>query len=243
MIVLRILLWLLLLPIGLVLFLLLIVSAMRLKIDLHLKEDGEMFLRGGVGPVMLTLSPKKEKKPVDLTKFTYAKHQKRLAKEQRAAEKKAARAEKKRAKKESQKEEEMGTEEPKKKLPIKLILALVRYALHEIPFLFHRFHIEIRALHLTVGGKDAAAVGKSYGILSQSVPYLLLFLEKNTSLKPIPADAVSVKADFLSEKTTVEVDLRLRLRILTLLRIGGHTLIWFIRRQLSASRIRFLSHA
>jgi len=62
---------------GIVLFFALLLS---LHLKVYLVLDDKLHLRAGLGPVMFTLAPKKEK-TVRLSDFTYEKHQKRLAKE------------------------------------------------------------------------------------------------------------------------------------------------------------------
>ena len=61
---------------AIVLFFALLLS---LRVQLYIRQTDELRLRAGVGPVVITLSPKKEKK-IKLSDFTPKKHAKRLLK-------------------------------------------------------------------------------------------------------------------------------------------------------------------
>ena len=232
MIVLRIFLYLLL---GIAVFLGVILS-MRLKIYLRMTDT--FGLRAGLGPIVLTLAPAKPKKPVDLKDFTYEKHQKRLQKERAKAQKKAEKSEQKKQAKALAKEaektarEETAAEEsgePVKKFTLEAILEIVEFVLEEFPRFTSYIHTEIRSLDITVAGKDAADCAKKYGIIAQLTSYLLELLENGTAMKPLKPDAVAVRADFLAQKTVYKMDIRIRLRLFSIVRVGFHTLVWFIK--------------
>ena len=232
MIVLRILLYILL---GIAALLGVILS-MRLKIYIRMTDT--FGLRAGLGPVVLTLAPAKPKKPVDLKDFTYEKHQKRLQKEQARARKKAEKAEQKKQAKALAKEaektarEEAAAEEngeSVKKFTLEAIIGIIEFVLEEFPRFTSYIHTEIRMLDITVAGKDAADCAKKYGIIAQLTSYLLEILDNGTALKPVKADAVAVRADFLAAKTVYKMDIRIRLRLFSIVRVGFHTLVWFIK--------------
>jgi len=234
-IVLRILLYILL---GIAVLLGVILS-MRLKI--YLRMTDVFGLRAGLGPVILTIAPAKPKKPVDLADFTYEKHQKRLRKERARALKKAEKAEKKKQAKALAKEaektakEEAAAEangEPVKKFTLEAILEIVGFVLEEFPRFTSYIHTEIRMLDITVAGRDAADCAKKYGIIAQLTSYLLEILESGTAMKPLQPDAVAVRADFLAQKTVYKMDIRIRLRLFSIVRVGFHTLVWFIKSKL-----------
>ncbi len=226
---------------AVVLFFVLLVS-LPLKLELVMLET--LTVRAGVGPVMLTLTPKKERK-VNPADFSYKKHQKRLEKERKRllkkAEKKRRKNEKKSAKNAEAERikkdtEKAGEELKKKKFPLGFILALAKFAVRELDRFIGYFRIEIVSLHVTAGGKDAAAIGKTYGILAQSVPLLIELLDHKTRLKRIKKNAVSVRADFLLEKTKVDAHLRLKLPIGSILKVGFHALCWFIGQKIKEAK-------
>jgi len=176
---------------GIVLFFALLFS---FHIKFYLKIDDETTIHAGFGPVVLKLAPKKPPKPIKLEDFTYEKHQKRLRKDRKLAlkkaEKKRLKAEKKEAAKAAAEAEKKAAEEAleevkKKKFPLGFIIVLIEFVFHELGVFVGYFRTEIVALHVTVGGKDAAAIGKTYGIVSQSVPYLRELLEYKTHMKKL----------------------------------------------------------
>lgn len=214
---------------GIVLFLALLLC-LDLKLEVAWRDD--LLLRAGIGPVLLTLSPKREKS-VDPADFTYKKHQKRLAKE-RAKRKKAAEKKGKKAAPPSEEPKLPTGEEPeetKNKLTFQMVLDLIRYVFRELPVFIGSFRTEILALSVTVGGEDAAKIAQSYGVVSQAAAYLLELLRQNTRLKRIKPGAVEIRADFLAAKTTVRLHVKLRLRLFDIAKVGVHTLVWFLRRK------------
>ena len=232
MIVLRILLYILL---GITALLGVILS-MRLKI--YIRMTDAFGLRAGLGPIVLTLAPAKPKKAVNLKDFTYEKHQKRLQKEHARARKKAEKSEQKKQAKALAKEaektarEEAAAEEngePVKKFTLEAILGIIEFVLEEFPRFTSYIHTEIRMLDITVAGKDAADCAKKYGIIAQLTSYLLEILDNGTAMKPVKSDAVAVRADFLASKTVYKMDIRIRLRLFSIVRVGFHTLVWYIK--------------
>ena len=209
---------------------------MRLKI--YIRMTDEFGLRAGLGPVVLTLAPAKPKKPVDLADFTYEKHQKRLQKERAIAQKKAEKAEKKKQAKALAKQaeqtarEEAAAEEAGeevKKFTLEGILGIVEFVLEEFPRFTSYIHTEIRMLDITVAGRDAADCAKKYGIIAQLTSYLLELLDNRTAMKKLKPDAVAVRADFLAAKTVYRMDIRIKLRLFSIVRVGFHTLVWYIK--------------
>lgn len=223
-----------------------VLFSLNLKLDIAMYDT--LTLRAGLGPVMLTLSPKKERK-INPDDFTYEKHQKRLEKDRKRALKKAEKKRLKDERKAAKKEEETAAknaaeealeEAKKKKFPLGFIIALVEFVFHELGVFAGYFRTEIVALDITVGGKDAAAVGKSYGIISQSVEYLLELLEYKTRMKKLKEGSVAVRADFLLEKTKFHIHIKLKLRLFSIIRVGVHALAWFIRQKIKEAKYAVL---
>jgi len=222
-------------------FLLLCLIPLRIRIKLH----DELILTAGIGAVTLFRIPKKTLPPhVKLKDFTFAKHQKRIVKDAAAHEKRKAKqtkkSEAKKLKKEqaAQKKEEAkanaGEHDSDQDILDKIsgILELVELVLDELPRLFGRFHCRISRLHVIVGGKDAAATAKNFGILSQSAAYLLEILDNKTHLKKPKNGSIVVKADFLRDKTDFDIDFILQVRVGSILHTGISLLIGFIRTKL-----------
>ena len=89
----------------------------------------------------------------------------------------------------------------------------------------------------SVGGKDAADCAKKYGAICALTSCLIELLDNKTVLKKMRQDAVSVNADFLSEKTNIQIDVSLKISIFSIFRVGLHTLKWLISQKVKNSNI------
>ncbi len=208
-------LWILL---GIVLFFALL-GAIPLRLRIRLEE--QFTLLAGIGPIVLFRIPKVPK-PVDLRDFTYEKHRKRLEKERAARlkkkQKKQQSDEKKQLKKnlaadKAQKVQKTAEEAGRKENKLEGILSLVSCVLDGLPGLFGGFKCRIYHLDITVGGKEAADTAKSFGIFSQSLAYLLEFLDNKTRFVRPKEETIAIRADFLSAKTQVRADFYLQIRV------------------------------
>lgn len=219
---------------AIVLFFIVLLS-LNLKLDIAMYDT--LTLRAGLGPVMLTLSPKKKRR-INPDDFSYDKHRKRLEKERKKVAKKAAIKKQKEDRKAAEKAAaaEALTEAKENRFPLGFIIALLEFVFHEFGVFVGYFRTEIVTLDITAGGKDAAAVGKNYGIISQFVEYLLELLDYKTHLKKLKDGSVSVKADFLLEKTTFHIHIKLKLRLFSIVKVGCHALVWFIKQKIKEAK-------
>lgn len=204
--------------IGVILFFALL-GAIPLRLRIRLEE--QFTLLAGIGPLVLFRMPKKPK-PVDLRDFTYNKHQKRLKKERAARlkkkQKKQLSDEKKLQKKnaaaeKAKKIKDTAADAGKKENKLEAILSLVNCVLDGLPGLFGGFKCRIYRLDVTVGGKEAADTAKNFGIYSQTLAYLLEFLDNKTHFVRPREETIAIRADFLAEKTKVQADFTLQIRI------------------------------
>lgn len=206
-----------------------LILSMRLK--LYFILNGSFRLRAGLGPVIFDFFSEKERKPVKLNGFSYKKHQKRLAKDKKLSLKKSKKKTKaKRVRELSKKadEAEKNSSESTEKLSIEFITELVEFVLAELPRLSSYTKTEVKCLNITVAGRDAASCAIKYGYIAQAVSYLIALLESSTDMKKPKPDAVSVKADFLAEKTVTVLDISLKLSLYSIARVCIHTLSWLI---------------
>ena len=196
--------------IVLLVFLLLMTPA-----KIRIISDGEITLKVGAGPIMLKVLPKKNKKK-KIKKFTQKKYL-ALVEEHKAAlkAKDEAKEKKKAAKKE--KKHIMGEKE---KGSVGNTVSFVLKVIDRLDTYTGRLHTVINRLDVTVGGSDAAAVAVKYGIVSQSVSYLIEVLDCKTKLRLADSEALSVKCDFIAEGVSFAVDLSIKLRVLDALRTG-----------------------
>lgn len=239
MIVLRILLYILL---GIFLLVGLLLS-FHLKIYLQLGD--ELHLRAGLGPIVLKLAPKKPPKPIDLRDYTYEKHQKRLAKDKKDALKKKQKAAEKAEKKRQDKllaekaEAVQAAIEEAENVPdeakLFTIFEIIEFAVTELGRFGSYMKTDVRSLSVTVGGKDPEKTAKTYGALCAALPLFLEFLAAKTSMHPLRPNTIDLNADFTSDKLKFRVDFRFRLRLFSIVRIGWHALIWFIKAKIKQS--------
>jgi len=179
---------------------------------------------------------------VNLKDFTYQKHQKRLQKEKEAK----LRAKEKKKKKEAAKTARKSKAESKKQAvaeaakdahtqenKLQGILDLVLCILQVLPNFFGGFKCRIYKMEITVGGKEAADIAKSYGVFAQSTAYVLEILSLHTHLVKPRAGTVVVRPDFLLEKTRYDMDLYLQIRVGQILHTGVSFLIAYMKKQIS----------
>lgn len=171
---------------GIVLLFALLLS---LRVQAVIQTDSDEVLRLYVGPFRIRLSGN-DKKP----------------------KKTGSRPKKAKKKKEKKKKDasETGTKSSDSALSI---LETVRMILNVLPDLGHRIRTEVRWLHITVGGSDAAKTAKLFGVLSASVGVILELLESATDLKPLSPGDATVIPDFCSEKTSLTLCIAVKLRI------------------------------
>ncbi len=216
---------------AIVLFFALILS---LRAKVFITQTDTLRLRFGVGPVILTLIPQKRKN-VKISDFTYKKHKKRLLAEKKKAARKAEKAKKNKKHDklsgEIKKAEEQSGGSAGDKLSA--VLEIVKFIFEEFPRLASYLKTEIRLLKISVGGDDAAGIAEKYGAVCALTSCLIELIDNKTSLKRMREDSVSVTADFLSEKTVIMIDISLKISIFSILRVGFHTLKWFISQKIS----------
>lgn len=207
---------------------------LSLRLKLYIRLDDTLYVSAGLGPILLRLLPQRYKrKAIDLNDYSYENHQKRLEHEKRLALKKAEKKRKKKLTKtlddadKTVKAEADGKKTSK--LSLDAIIDIVSFVFSELPKLTSSFITEIRELDITVAGRDASDCAVKYGIISQSVSYLIEILDSSTKLKALRPDAVSVNCDFLAEKTSYKIDVRLKVSLFSLLKTGIRSLIWLLK--------------
>ena len=108
-----------------------------------------------------------------------------------------------------------------KKTPLGEIVSTV---LELVKLLFSRFtrhlRLDVSKIVVTVGGEDAAKCAIQYGIISQSVAYLLAFLDNNLKISKKRDGEINVLCDFTAENTTYDVHISASLTVWQLLDIG-----------------------
>lgn len=100
-------------------------------------------------------------------------------------------------------------------------------------------HLRLHAarLHVRVATGDAAQTAVLYGVVCQSLSYLLALFDRVTKLKAVTPD-VSVTADYLAEKPCADVNLVFSLRAWGALAIAIGAAIAFIRTKIKRSNYK-----
>ena len=210
---------------GILLFLCALIL-IPVSIKIGYKED--VTLSVGVPGIYFPILPKKEKKAKPLSKKKYEKlllkdaeraEKKRLADQKKAQKKKDAAKAKQAEKEQKAKDAEMA-DEPS---TMSLILRIVGGVLDTF---FGKLHVKIARVNIVVGGPDAAKTALTYGIVSQGVAYLMELIATKTKMTRARNTYVSVVPDFLASKTTADLLIIFRLRLIDLLSTG---IVFFIR--------------
>lgn len=222
---------------AVILFIALLLS---LNLKLYIKLDDVATIHVGFGPIVIQIAPKKPRKPVALSDFTYEKHQKRLIRDRKLAEKKAAKQsakiEKKRQQKameEKAKQTATAVNEAEDENKLFSIIELLSFIFDELPKFFSCFQAEIRMLDISVGGKDADCIARNYGKISALVSLLIELLDNKTRLKKLKPNSVQVRADFVSEKIKYRLNIHIKLRLFSIVCVGFDAIKWFIKQKIS----------
>ena len=142
---------------------------------------------------------------------------KKEEKRRKRAEKKAARLQKKQAKKgqPAKKAEPEPTPNPKETLDMLLAILKRAYTLTK-----GKLRIEFCKLHLYLATGDAASTAILYGVALQSTAYLLQWTQDHFNEILRHNGDMTVEPDYLSQKSSIELDLRLRVRGFRAIAIG-----------------------
>ena len=171
----------------------------RLQFDIACTEDVTLRLR--VLGIPIPLYPALPKK-VKVSKF------KRGYPKEKTAEKPAEKKAKPSAK-------------PAEKIPlgekIDIVLSLLKKLCKKF---FKHLRLDVSHIVITVGADDAASAAITYGIVSQSVAYLLAFLDAHLNIRKKRRGEISVRCDFTAERTVCDIRITASLAVWQLLDIG-----------------------
>lgn len=212
---------------------LLIFGILMLRAELIIKYSDDLGLLVRVCGIKIKILPRKSKKvrPRDYTP-------KKIAKREEKAKKKAEKAEAKKKAKKAQKDADKAKKAELKKQgklkerslgeTISLISALVKTAVGRCA---KHLRVRVARLHISVATGDAAKTALAYGAISQSVSYIAALLDSTGTLRyPTRAD-VDVHADYLSEKTSADIEIGFSLRVWQLFDILIRTVVTFIKQE------------
>ena len=184
---------------GIILLIILALLFLRIKIDIILKD--EILIRLNILGIKIQLYPKNEKK-VSPKKFKKG----YPPKKEKGSEKGHDDSEK------PQKDDE--------KIPlnekISTLISLIKLFFSN---LFKYLRLDVSKIIVTVGGKDAAACAISYGVISQSIAYLLEFLDNHMKIHKKRRGKINVLCDFTAEDTTYDIFISASLNVWQILDI------------------------
>ena len=184
-----------------VLLLIVALFFVRIKFDIILESD--ILVRLNILGIKIPLYPAKEKR-IDAKKFKkgYPKEKEQTA-----------------DKKTKKKKSYVSTNEEKIPLGDKIstLLSLIKVLLSRF---FKHLRLDISKIIVVVGTSDAATTAITYGIISQSVAYLLEFLDQNLTISKKRSGEINVLCDFTSNNTLYDVYISASLNIWQILDIG-----------------------
>ena len=183
---------------AVILLLLILLLLLRLRFDIVCAEDVVLSLR--ILFLRIPLYPAAPKN-VKVSKF------KRGYPKEKAEEKPAE----KKAKKQTA---------PAEKIPlgekINIVLSLVKKLCKKF---FRHLRLDVSHIVITVGADDAAGA-ITYGIVSQSVAYLLAFLDAHLNIRKKRRGEIAVRCDFTADRTVCDIRITASLAVWQLLDIG-----------------------
>ena len=193
---------------------------LSLKANVRLEFNEELILTVSVLGIKIKILPGKEK-PININEYTFEKHQNRLRqkyeaqleKQKKKEAKKAAKAKKKAEKKAETPEQKKA----RKAVPKRSISDWINIAVGILAIFFKKFtkhfRIKVARLKVNVATGDAASTAIVYGAVVQSVAYLIEIISQVTNVDGLEKADIDVKADYLSEKTTLDLCFVFSLRV------------------------------
>lgn len=127
------------------------------------------------------------------------------------------------AKKEKKKDAEQPKkkEVPKEKIPIGEMIETIISLLKKFFAKFFKYlRLDVSRIVVTVGAEDAAKCAITYGVVSQSVAYLLEFLDHNLNIYKKRSGEINVRCDFTAESISYDIFLSASLTVWQILDIG-----------------------
>ena len=190
-----------LITLGVILLLITALFFVRIKFDIILKND--ILVRLNILGIKIPLYPSKEKK-VKPQKF-----------------KKGYPKEKETQNSSKPQKKQTASVKDEEKIPlgdkISTVLSLIKLLFSRF---FKHLRLDVSKIIVIVGTNDAATTAITYGIISQSVVYLLEFLDNNLRISKKRDGEINVLCDFTAESTVYDVFISASLNIWQILDIG-----------------------
>ncbi|MBE6718541.1 MAG: DUF2953 domain-containing protein [Ruminococcaceae bacterium] len=208
-----------LIPLILLLLIILLLH-LRIRLCIIYNEDLDVHLK--LLFFNIPIFPKKQKKP-KAKDYSI----KKLRKKQKKIEKKNAKKELKKQKKQT---EQPANKDRKKQ--ITEILELIKIVLEYVMPPFGKyFRLEILKLNIKIGSSDPSKTAVTYGLVSQSVAYIIELLSNITNVDVKKHNGINVYADFMSEKSNAEINIILNLKVWHSLFLAFKFFMGFLKRR------------
>lgn len=196
----------------------------RFQITIEYNDTLKVYLRI-MHIIRVPITPKKEKK-VKLSAYSPKKIVKREQKQvEKEAKKTQKKLEKKQQKQEKKKYKKTHPEEFRSKRSltdnISLIIDVVKALISRF---FKHLRIDLSHIHISLVGEDAAQTAILYGVVTQSVAYLLEIMASLKTVSPPDLTDVSVTPDWVGEKTRVDIKISFSMRVGNVFGILGHVI-------------------
>ena len=114
---------------------------------------------------------------------------------------------------------------------VKLITSIV---LTVIKKFFGHLKIKITRIKLVVASDDAATTAVAYGAITQSLNILLPALESVKTFKGIKRSEIDVRADFLQDSPTIDIEISFSIRVWHIFHVAFSALGKFIKHKFSS---------
>lgn len=204
--------------IGAVLMLLILIMLLPISLSVRYSDEFSMTAKIGFIPIKKSPSPKKKVKISDYSLKAIKKRRKKAIKAKAKAEKKKASAKPQHAKGSNKKKGLLDT------------LSLIKELLEAIiPGLWGKLKIKISKIYVTVGSEDAAKTALLFSAVNNSVAAILAYLDNASKIKGFSKSEISVRADFLAESVSADIDISFSLRTCQALKILFDTALKYVK--------------
>ncbi|MBQ7293307.1 MAG: hypothetical protein IJW79_06170 [Clostridia bacterium] len=194
--------------IGAVLLLLILVTLLPISLSVKYRDEFSLTAKIGFIPIKKIPSPKKKVKISDYSVKAIKKRRKKAAKAKAKAEKKKTPP------------TPQTKKAPKKKKNLFDTLNLIKELLGVIiPGVWGKLKIKASKISITVGSEDAAKTALLFSAVNNGVAGVLAYLDNASKIKGFNRSEISVRADFLAENISADIDVSFSLRIGQILKI------------------------
>ena len=213
---------------GIILF---IVAIMMIRGEVVIGYDEALSITVRILGIPIRILPRKKKK-IKISDYSPKKRAK-IEKKRRLAKAKAeAKAAKKKRKKDAAKsaEKEAHSHQKSAKRPLSDTISVITEIVSTAVKRFSK-HLRVRVarLHIHVATGDAASTAILYGAVSQGVACLAALLDSAGTLRSPTRSDVDIRADYLSEKTTADIEIGFSLRVWQIFDVLFSTLLAYSR--------------